>query len=356
MEIHQLLPGFQYGDAISNHALALQSLLRSWGHTSEIYARYIGPKVAGRCFHLRQFRPFNPQAVIYHYSIGSDEVTNLFVNCPGKRVLIYHNITPHRFFACYDDHEYESTKKGRVVLEELRDVVHLALADSAYNCRELSEKGYVHPRVLPILLDLERFNRTPPCPDVLRRFPDDWKNFLFVGRLAPNKRQDEVIRVFAYYNRFIDSRSRLFLVGGYVEGHDYVAELRRLVWSHKLQDHVVFTGHVPFKELLAFYKLAHVFLCMSEHEGFCVPFIEAFNQGVPIVAYKSTAVPYTLADSGMMVDTKDYAVIAELAAVLLSNSELKRRIVARQRRRLADFEPRAIAERFRKYIDEVMAA
>src|SRR5262249_50757629 len=156
------------------------------------------------------------------------------------------------------------------------------------------------------------------------------------GRLAPNKRQDEVIRVFAHYNRFIERRSRLFLVGGFMEREDYLAELRKLVRAEKLQDHVIFSGHVPFRELLAFYRLADVFLCMSEHEGFCVPLIEAFHQGVPIIAYRAAAVPCTLGHAGIMVNSKDYQVIAELAAELLSDAELRQRVIARQRQRLAD--------------------
>jgi glycosyltransferase involved in cell wall biosynthesis len=356
MEIHQLLPGFQYGDAISNHAVALRRMLRSWGYRSEIYARYVGPKVAHQCFPLRDFRPFAPALVIYHYSIGADEVTNLFLNCPAKRVLIYHNITPHRFFASYDQREYEVLKSGRELLPELAHSVDLALADSPYNCGELRESGCRDPRVLPILLDLERLDNTCPCPRTLNRYRDDWKNFLFVGRLVANKRPDDVIRGFAHYNAFLDRRSRLFLVGNRTEGEEYFCELKQLVRALKVEDHVVFAGHVRLRELVAFYKLAHLFLCMSEHEGFGVPFLEAFHYGVPTIAFNAAAVPTTLDDAGVLVNKKNYALIAEMANLLLSDADLRQAVVDRQRRRLGDFEPAQIAKRFKAYIEEVLAA
>jgi glycosyltransferase involved in cell wall biosynthesis len=354
MEIHQLLPGFSYGDAISNHALALQRLLHSWGFASDIFALRVHEKLADRC---RAFGDFEPRAggvTIYHYSIGSEELTSAFLASPGQRLLIYHNITPPHFFSAYSDLGYRETREGREVLGAFRGAVDMVLADSAYNCRELAELGFHNPRELPILVDFRRFKTTPPCPLTLRQFEDGWTNFLFVGRIVPNKRHDDVLRTFVHYNRYIDRRSRLFLVGPTVGMEDYCADLQQLARYHRVEDHVVFAGHVRFRELVAYYTLADVFLCMSEHEGFCVPLLEAMYHDIPILAFDAAAVPHTLGQAGVLVRQKDFARIAEMAHLLVSDRPLRARVVRRQRERLADFRPERVAARFRAYIEELV--
>jgi L-malate glycosyltransferase len=355
MEIHQLLPGFLHGDAISDHALALRRLLRGWGHESAIFARFRGPNTAGECLPLDNFAKTRPDVTLYHYSIGADEVTERFLQSPGKRVLIYHNITPHDFFARYSKREFRVTRQGRETLRALRDVVDSTLADSPFNCEELLAYGFRDPRVLPILVDFARFDRATPCPLTLARYADGWVNFLFVGRVAPNKCQHDVIRAFAHYNRRIERRSRLLLVGGAEAGRGYFGELRRLVRALGLEEHVVFAGHVPFAELVAYYQSADVFLCLSEHEGFCVPVLEAFHHGVPVIAYEAAAVPHTLGSAGVLVRSKDAALVAELVHVLVTEPALRQRIVRRQAERVRDFDPARTAERFRAYLKELLA-
>jgi glycosyltransferase involved in cell wall biosynthesis len=354
MAIHQLLPGFCYGDAISNHAMALKRLLRSWGYPSEIYARLIHPKVADQCRPFRDFKPDAQTVTIYHYSIGAAELTERFLDSPGKRMLIYHNITPPAFFAPYSDEDYQDTKKGREVLGEFRTAVDMVLADSEYNCQELAELGFQDPRPLPILVDFRRFQTTPPCPLVLRQFADDWTNFLFVGRIAPNKRHDDVIRAFVHYNRFINRRSRLLLVGSFGGMEGYLADLQQLARFHEIEDHLIFAGHVRFRELLAYYAVADLFLCMSEHEGFCVPLVEAMYHDIPILAYQATAIPDTLGEAGVLVRQKNFAQIAEMAHLLVSDRALRAQVLARQRARVACFQPERIAARFRTYLSELL--
>jgi L-malate glycosyltransferase len=355
MEIHQLLPGYQYGDAISSHAAALRGLLRSWGYESEIFSQHIGPSVVHDCFHIRDFRGHENAVAIYHYSIGADEITDLFLSTAGKRLFVYHNITPHEYFAGYDEYEYAMTKSGRDALGELRDAADMVLADSRFNCEELVEMRFRPPGVLPILVNFAAFETSAPCPKVLSRFDDDWTNFLFVGRLVPNKRQDAVIRAFAHYNQFIDRRSRLFLVGSNSK-KTYVTHLRHLARSLGVEDHTELPGHVSHCELLAFYRLADLFLCMSDHEGFCVPFLEAFYHDVPVIAYKAAAVPHTLGDAGVLIEERDYPAIAELAHLVITDQDLRDKIIVGQNRRLSAFEPRAIAAQFQAYLKELLAA
>jgi glycosyltransferase involved in cell wall biosynthesis len=356
MEIHQFLPGFHYGDAISNEALALRRLLRSWGHSSRIYCVTCQDKVALDCHHYSAYQHHDDAISIYHYSIGCEELTQLFRNSPGKRILIYHNITPHEFFEPYNPFAYQACRAGRAELASLHDATDVALGDSAFNCRELAWLGFSKPQILPIAIDFARFDVTEPCPAILSRYADDWTNFIFVGRISPNKRPDDVIRAFAHYQRRIKRRSRLFLVGCWGGFENYLAELHDLVDASGLADHVVFSGHVRFRELVAYYKLAHLFLCMSEHEGFCVPLLEALHYDIPVLAYQAAAVPDTLGDAGILVSKKDFSVIAEMAHLLVSDQNLRDRVIRRQGQRLADFRPEPIARQLKGILEEITLA
>ena len=356
MEIHQLVPGLHPGDAISNHALSLRNLLRSWGHESDIYARDVSPAVAHECRPFRTFQPWGDAITIYHYSMDFDDMTRLFMGCAGKRMFIYHNITPARYMLPYNEAVARACAEGRDRLGELRQSATVVLGDSDFNCRELEEQGFPDPRVLPIMVNFEELDAVSPCAAVLDKFVDAWSNFLFVGRLSPNKCQHDVIRIFAQYNRFIDRRSRLFLVGTWRGMERYHQELQRLVHDLELDDYVVFTSHVTPAELVAYYHLADLFLCMSEHEGFCVPILEAMHFDVPVLAYHAAAIPGTLGNSGVLATRKEYALVAEMAHAMIADQELRDAILHAQGRRVVDFRAASVAARFRSYIDELIAA
>jgi glycosyltransferase involved in cell wall biosynthesis len=354
MEIHQLLPGLHPNDAISNDALALRRLLRSWGHRSQIYAVDRAPALASECEDYRSFPGSENGLAVYHYSLGCAELTDLFRKLPGRRLLLYHNITPPHYLEPYNPPLARACLAGRAALGELTALTDLALADSAYNCQELSDYGFAAPRVLPLLVDFAALDRLTPCPRILKRFEDSWTNFLFVGRIAPHKRQDDLLRVFAYYQTRIDRRSRLFLVGSAQYFENYLAHLDELARQLEIEDHVYFTGQVRADELAAYYRLADVFLCLSEHEGVCVPLLEAMHYRVPIVAFAAAAVPETLGDAGLLVTRKDYAGIAEAAYLVHTDRELRAHMVRQQECRLADFRPEPVAQRFRSYLDELL--
>ncbi len=356
MEIHQLLPNFSAGDAISNHAASLRRLLRSWGFDSDIYAQHIHPQVAGACRPLGELRASTHSALIYHYSTCSDEVSKAFIRAEGKRALIYHNITPHYFFAGYNEEIYRLTQKGRATLDQFRSLVHMTLGVSAYNCEELARAGYAKPRVLPVLVEFDQFKIQTPCPEIVRRFDDDWRNFLFVGRIAPHKRQEDVIRAFAWYNRFINRRSRLLLIGSAGGLENYASQLLEVTKSLEVEDHVFFASNANFAELVAFYQVADVFLCMSEHEGFCIPVLEAMYNDVPVLAYASSAIPETLGHAGILLREKDYPVIAEMADLLFTDDAMRNRLLERQRNRLTYFAPQRVAAHFQHYVQELVAA
>jgi glycosyltransferase involved in cell wall biosynthesis len=230
----------------------------------------------------------------------------------------------------------------------------LALADSEYNRRDLLAAGYAPTGVLPLAVP-NTLAQVQPDTEVLNRFDDGVANLLFVGRLVPNKRQEDVIKAF-YYLRQIRPRSRLFLVGSWQNTRRYYAWLQEFAGRLGLSEAVYFPGHVSTAALAAYYRLADLFVCMSEHEGFCVPLIESMHFGVPVVAYASTAVPGTLGGAGILVREKRYDVIAELLHLLISDRKLYRQVVERQYARVQAFQEPAVLQQFRDYLQEHFAA
>jgi glycosyltransferase involved in cell wall biosynthesis len=333
--VHQLLAALSYGDAIGNEALAIQRHLRAAGFRSDIFAEKVHPRMAHLARPLWEYREVSaPETVcLYHFSIGS-AAGRLIHHCPDRLVAIYHNITPARFFLGFHRHLAGLVYHGRRELAAFAPRTELALGDSEFNRRELEEAGFARTGVLPIVLDLSLYDR-PPSPVVRRLYDDDRFNILFVGRIIPNKRIDDLLRVFAVYQRWIEPRSRLMLVGDHRGFEGYFDRLQAQVRELRL-DEVVFTGQVDDDELYAYYRLADVFLCLSEHEGFCVPLQEAMHFGVPVIAYDAGAVRETLKGGGVIVRDRRPAVVAELVQSLRLDAALREAVLATQARAVAE--------------------
>jgi glycosyltransferase involved in cell wall biosynthesis len=179
-------------------------------------------------------------------------------------------------------------------------------------------------------------------------------NVLFVGRIAPNKRHDDLIRLASYWRRFIGPDVRLLLVGKLPGRGRYFDALQSLMYEEGFTPaEVVFTGHVSHSDLLACYAGAHVFVSMSEHEGFGVPLVEAMLMDVPVLAYSAAAVPFTLDGAGVRFEAKRFDEVAEMAHALASDAALRRAVLAEQRRRLADFAPEPVEALLRRHLAEV---
>ncbi len=352
VQIHQILPDISYGDAISNHALEIKNILTLWGYKSGIYAQRIHPKLAHVTKSYKEYQKISsPENIlIFHFSIGSD-ISRFVKNLPDKKILIYHNITPHSYFIGINDTLIHLLGEGRKELAEYANITDLALGDSEYNRKELVELGFKNTGVLPIIVDFETYKQEPD-KNVLNKFADDSTNLIFVGRLSPNKKQDDIIKAFYYYNKLINAHSRLFLVGSYNGTEKYYSQLQELVKRLNLRN-VYITGQVDFKELLAYYKLADVFISMSEHEGFCVPLLECMHFGIPIIAYNSTAIPHTLNESGVLVSEKRYEEVAELAHILVEDKKFRDRIIKKQKERLNEFKKTKIEKILKSYIMQV---
>lgn len=351
MKIHQILPALSYGDAVSNDAIEIRHALRRMGYSSDIFAKYIHPKVSKFAKHLNQYKKNASNIVICHFSVAGSDVTEFVKTLPDVKILKYHNITPHHFFNNINDELYNICRYGREELKTLNKVVKLALGDSEYNKKELDFYGFNNTGVLPILIDYSKYDLAPN-KKIMKTYDDDYINLLFVGRIAPNKKQEDLIKIFYYYKK-INTRCRLFIVGSYIGMEKYFAQLQEMVRRLNLID-VVFTGHTSFDEMIAYYRLSDVFLCMSEHEGFCVPLIESMYFNIPIVAYNSTAIPYTLTNCGILVNEKRYDEIAETINLLVNDAVLRKKIIEKQNIQLKDFERSKIEEKLKNYIEYII--
>jgi glycosyltransferase involved in cell wall biosynthesis len=338
--VHQILPNLAYGDAISNHARWIRRELHKAGVASEIFVRYIDPRVAAEC------RVFSPgcisaeDAILYHHSIGS-ELTPHVVAHRGPKCLIYHNITPAEFFEPFRPKLARLLRKGREDLKLLASHFPVSVGVSEYNASELRESGFANPRVFPICVDPAEWNFAPDAT-LMEKLQGENTNLLFVGRLSPQKKQDDLIRVFLRYLEF-EPEGRLHLVGGTEPDDPYLAHLHRTADSLGLNGQVNFAGPVNDAQLAAYYHTADLFWSMSEHEGFCVPLVEAMWFNIPILAFKSTATPETLGPSGLLFTAKqDEEKLAALAYVLVRDEELRRKLLASQHRRRSEYLPAAV--------------
>ncbi|MGE5340904.1 MAG: glycosyltransferase family 4 protein [Candidatus Omnitrophota bacterium] len=339
MTIHQFLTSYSDGDAISNEALEIRNFLRGHHHESEIFSFRIESENACPVFNYLEYDRFShpDNIAILHFSIGSP-ITETFLQIPGKKVIIYHNITPHDFYLDYHPVLTRDCYEGRRELKRLADPanrIDLALGDSQYNAQELQDAGFSHTGVLPLLLNFEKFD-IPVTPVLNELFDDGNVNILFVGRLVPNKKVEDVIKTFYFYQTHFNPHSRLFLVGksDVVERYHFV--LRDLVRKLNLK-HVHFTGHIPDDELIAYFKLSHLYLHLSEHEGFCAPIPESYYLNIPVVAFNAAAVKETMNNGGILVNRKDFPEMAALIHHILTVPELKTSILEAQRQALESY-------------------
>ena len=336
MKITQLLPSVHSGDAVGDSAYEIHRALQTRGIESHILGVNIDEHLKDRAAPFEKFSEYDsPDSVhIYHFAVPSP-ITYAFKEAQGHKVIIYHNITPPHFFEGFSEELVTITATGRHEIKLLAESTDLGLADSEFNRLELEEYGYRDTGVLPILLDFSKYEILAD-QKVLEQFDDECANILFVGRVTPNKKQEDVIKAFAVYKRYINPNSRLLLVGKYNPEEKYVKILRELIDELNVED-VHFSGHVTQAELNAYYRLSDLLLCMSEHEGFCVPAVESFYFQLPILAYDCTALPYTLGKSGVLFKEKSYAEIAEMMQELMTNSALREAVIQGQTARLEHF-------------------
>jgi glycosyltransferase involved in cell wall biosynthesis len=353
--VHQVLATLGYGDAIGHEVLGIQRVLREAGYQSDIFVETADRRLEPLTRDYRELvdasHPDN--LLLHHFSIGSKASRTAYA-LPDRMALIYHNITPPQYFVGVHRTLARQCFRGRRELLAYMDRCELALGDSEFNRQDLEELGFPRTAVLPVVPGFDHLD-LPANPFVATQFDDDWTNILFVGRVIANKKIEDVIRAFHAYHLKCNPRSRLLIVGIFSLFERYLASLNHLVEELELT-HVHFTGHVTDEELVAYYDIADLFLCASEHEGFCVPLVEAFYKDVPVLAYAATAVPSTMDGGGVLFDDKDPNHVAALMDAILSNAELEDAILESQSAALARLRAKDFAGTLLHFVEQILAA
>jgi glycosyltransferase involved in cell wall biosynthesis len=360
--IHILTPSLTPHDAIGNDVVQMQDALRRSGYLVDVWAEGIHPDRANVASPLCAAPPEIWQStediLIYHHSMGWPAGENVLFGSRNKIVLKYHNITPPRFFAPYSLPHMEACEAGVRSTKRIARLRGVAiLGDSTFNCADLIADGAA-PGDCSVLAPFhltEELSRAPFDIPTVQRYGGDVVNILFVGGVKPNKGHARAIRVFSEYYQHFNDRSRLIFAGGIDERLDsYVRELRRLAASLDVADAVIFTGSISGAQLKSLYVTADVFLCTSEHEGFCVPLVEAMCFRVPIVAWGVTAIPETMGDCGFVLDDWDEIQFAFHIDSLVRDDGLAANFGDRGRRRYRErFSPESLRAKLCQIVAEV---
>jgi glycosyltransferase involved in cell wall biosynthesis len=338
MVINQWLPAAHRGDAVGDSARRVKTLLRAKGHESNIYALTIDDDLRDEVHRFSDPAARRGDITILHFAIASP-MSEALASLPSGRVIQYHNITPGHFFAGYDASIVALVTRGRAELANLAGRVDLALGDSEYNRAELEVLGFTNTGVFPIAVNTARLTGAPARPALERVLRDGgFTNILFVGRIVPNKKLEDHLRLAEHYKRYVDPYHRFIFVGREDACPRYYAMLRSLMNQYGMtSERFWFVGQVPDADLATFYRTASAYVSLSEHEGFCVPLIEAMASEVPVLAYASSAVPETLGGAGVTFSPKDLEHAAELLGLLVYDNDLRADVLEGQRRRLMDF-------------------
>jgi glycosyltransferase involved in cell wall biosynthesis len=355
IRIHQVLATLGYGDAIGHEVLGIQRVLRAAGYESEIFVETADYRLEPLTRDYRELVDFShpDSLLLHHFSLGSKASRTAYA-LPDRMALIYHNITPPEYFVGVHRTLARQTFRGRRELQAYADRCDLALGDSEFNRQDLEALGFPRTAVLPVVPDFSHLDREPNWL-VARDFDDEWTNIIFVGRVIANKKIEDLICWFHAYHTIFNPRSRLLLVGAQSGFERYLASLHQLV-GRLGASHVHFVGHVSDEELVAFYETADLFLCASEHEGFCVPIVEAFYKQVPVLAYAATAVPSTMDGAGVLFEDRDPIHVATLMDEVISNADLQRQIVDGQLAAVDRLRSKDFAGTLLGFVDRILAS
>jgi glycosyltransferase involved in cell wall biosynthesis len=327
--VHQILATLGYGDAIGHEVLGIHRVLRAAGFESEIIVETADPRLEELTVDYRDMvdEIGEDDLLIHHFSLGS-RASRMSFALPCRMALVYHNITPPEYFLGVHEQLVRQCYHGRRELLAYRTRCELALGDSEFNRQELEQLGFSPTAVLPVVPDFSHLDSAGDAR-VAAAYDDERTNLLFVGRVIPNKRPDDLIRFFHAYKTQYNPKARLLLAGSHGGFDVYLAQLHALIAGLGVAD-VHILGQVTNEELTALYDVADLFLCASEHEGFCVPIVEAFYKRVPVVAYAATAVPATMDGGGVLYESRDPRRVAAIMQGVLTDCALEDQILDSQ--------------------------
>ena len=340
--VHQFVPTLAPRDAVGGHYMRVRTALRAAGYASDIYAMDARGELSREAKPFQTFtggRAGEPTWLCYHSSIGSPIAD--FVAARSESLIVdYHNITPAAYFDRWEPGLAVYLRAGRRQLRRLAPRTTLGIADSAYNAQELDELGFRRTRVVPILFDRTDLHveiDAAARDRLAAERPDGSSTWLFVGQVGPHKAQHDIVKAFAIYRRDYDAHARLRIVGRSM-CPGYTRALVAYVDALGLTDAVDITGSVEDAVLGAHYATADVYVCLSEHEGFCVPLLEAMHHDLPVVAYRAGAVPETLGAGGLLLDSKDPLTVATAVERVLRDAPVRAALVSAGHERLSYFD------------------
>lgn len=331
MRLIQAAHAITSGDAASNQIFAMDQAFQELGYESAIYSNKFDSTLSDRVQPFSQLVPDEHAILIYHMTTGTS-FTNVILRYPYSIVLYYHNITPARYFLGNAWGSFFKCIKGRYQLKKLKDKTAFAWAASSYSSQELNQLGFQHTSVLPILLNWDEYRQTPLQQELISTYQDGKLNILMVGRVTPHKKQDEAIRMVSEYKKTISDQIRLIIVGNHKA--NYGAKLRKLAAKLGVTDEILFTGKVTFADLCTYYRLSDLLLCLSEHEGFCVPLIESMIFDKPIVAYDVAAVPETVGGAGILLTNKQPRHMVQVIHQLMSSTDALQQLAMPRKKQL----------------------
>jgi len=355
-EVDQFLPSLTYGDAVGNHVLRLKQALATKVETS-IFFESAEPRMNDEGYYYWEYgeRQSHPDsALLYHLSIGSP-IAEYILTRDEPLFIDYHDFTPSEYFAPYDPVSAELVEEGHWQLKGLAERTSLAWAHSEFARQDLEKAGYENTRVLPVFVDFSRFNRPPDARTLkkLRETKTGGPDILFVGRVAPNKCQQDLIKLVRTYSELYERPARLHCVGVVGSTHDrYTAVLRELARDLGVAEQVELTGSVSMSQLRAYYAACDVFVSMSDHEGFGVPLLEAMHMGLPVLAYGAAAVPETVGTGGIVLERKDFVDFAVAVERIFTDECVRQGLVDAGRARLEDFDPERVAD---QYLEQLLS-
>jgi glycosyltransferase involved in cell wall biosynthesis len=355
LRLCQFAPAVNRGDAMSRQAIAMHLEARAAGLEAALFEFGHGDDNSVPKQLYDEYTPRSGDVIVLHYG-GRRHYEDWVVRQPGRVYVYSHNVTPPHFFERIGFPWVEALYRGR---DTLAGLSHLGgLAVSRYNQIEMLRAGFRDVRIIPLIIDfdaLQEATHTPEALEIVERYhADGVVNWLHVGRLVPSKRIEDIIRAFYIYHRHINPNSRLFLVGSGRDMEAYTQPLCEWVNRLGLQQAVIFTGRVSDEALAGFYKLASLYVCMSEHEGFCVPLVEAMVHQIPVIAYRAAGIPYTMGDAGVLVEDKDPVLVAQIAHILCTDRTYREQIIAGQLARAQVWHPDRAREAFAAWLHTLM--
>jgi glycosyltransferase involved in cell wall biosynthesis len=334
--IHQFHSGSAYGDAVTNGMLFTKKILEEFGFESKIYVEHVAPEYKNEIEHFSTYISDEDNILLLHHSMGHDQDEWIY-NLKDKIILVYHNITPETFFE-KDSAFYNYSLKGRRQLDLLKEKSIASIGDSVLNIDELLSRGFNKDKskVIPLLLDVDSIKSHTWNYNLYDKYCDTF-NIVFVGRVAENKCQHEIIEIYNKFKQKTNLKTKCFIIGSF-SNDKYGQGLCNLIDKYNLNDEVIITNKVESEDLYAYYRLADTFLCMSEHEGFGVPLVESMIFDVPVIAFDSSNIKNTLNGGGILIEEKNFDCISDILYKISTNRAFRREVLYKQREAVKVYE------------------